>query len=124
MWKFSKEANVAQGLKLSTRDKQYATKSTRTTVKDKNKRNVNKDTETIFVKARESKQRLRYFSMDTTEDRPCCCKMEKLDDPNHHIRSTSDVPCVENVYSELITPMFVNQGVAQGINLLNNLINL
>lgn len=125
----SKKAPVSQGLKISARGKQLFMECTPTSSKVINKPKQNILAGTISKRTSLNKDcqvdkmainLFREVGMDTLQDRPCCCLLKEPDSPDKY---GSNDRCVANAFSELITPMLINQGVAQG-NILVPILNL
>ncbi|KOB64662.1 Uncharacterized protein OBRU01_23860 [Operophtera brumata] len=105
--KFFNKRSVAQGLKIETKRKKYYTKGTSMTFEDQKILDQHNDDEPTSFE-----RQFRCFSMDTTEDKPCCCCCSQKEQDNTDYESKGT--CMPNVFSELLTPMIVSQGFAQG----------
>lgn len=54
--------------------------------------------------------KLKIISTDTTEDRPCCCNVVNA----KNVENNKTTQRLDNVVSEFVTPMILEEVVAQG----------
>lgn len=107
-----------RGFKIATAGRILHNNS-RPTINDKIGENTNiqyknKDYKTRKHRTLKIKENCRIISTDTTQDRPCCCEVSgKLDVPSDVCQDRMD-----NIVTEILTPIILKEADALGINSL------